>query len=50
MARDCAQAWDPLPPAVDDDDSSMSDAPTVIEDRVPESDPVNNAMDKPPDP
>ena len=43
MARDCAQAWDPLPPAVDDDDSSMSDAPTVIEVGL-----VNNTVDKPP--
>ena len=49
MARKCAQAWDPPPAAVDADDSSMSDSATVIEDdRVPESDPVNIIVDKPP--
>ena len=36
MARDCAQAWDPLPAVVNADDSCMSDS-TI----VPESDPVN---------
>ena len=44
MARDCAQAWDPLPAVVNADDSCMSDS-TI----VPESDPVNITVDKPPD-
>ena len=49
MARDCGRAWDPPPPTVDADDSSMSD---VVTDRVPESDPVDKPrappVDKPP--
>ena len=66
MARECAHAWDPPPPAVVStdipvDDSSMSDSATVVEDdRVPESDAVDNSpdpepsadlpVDNPPDP
>ena len=44
MARDCAQAWDPLPAVVNVDDSCMSDS-TI----VPEPDPVNITVNKPPD-
>lgn len=65
MARECAQAWDPPPPAVVStdipvDDSSMSDSAVVEDDRVPETYPVDNSpdpepsadlpVDNPPDP
>lgn len=48
MARNCAQAWDPTPPAVshvirtDVDESSVSDSGTIMADEtsVPDSDPI----------
>ena len=48
MARNCAQVWDPTPPAVshvirtDVDESSVSDPGTIIADEtsVPDSDPI----------
>ena len=57
MARDCAQAWDPTPPAVpvdirtDVDASSVSDSSTIMADDpsvVPDSDPI--PMSVSPDP
>ena len=64
MARECAQVWDPPPPVVVSTDipvSSMAYIATVVEDdRVPETDPVDNSpdpepsadlpVDNPPDP
>ena len=46
MARDCAQAWDPTPPAVsadirtDVDESSVSDSGTIIPDEQSVPDPI----------
>ena len=54
MARECPQAWDPPPPVVVStdipvDNSSMSYSATVVEDdRVPETDLVDNSPDPEP--
>ena len=53
MARDCAPAWDPTPPAVsadiqtDVDESSVSDSGTIIADEpsVPDPIPMNDSAE-----
>ena len=54
MARDCAQAWDPTPPAVstdirtDVDESSVSDSGTIIADEpsvVPDPIPMTDSFE-----